>query len=168
MFQLDFGEVLEHTLPVLWELAHETRHVQVGIYSVAQCEVVGLSQNFDSVREGSLPTYGFLECGACSPATVYFSIEQTDVDQFASEGHHVGSHDFRGIGSGKAPNHIACCVSHVCTHAVVSQVNIVHEGFFEDRNEFIESSWQKQASSAEFSEGKTPSMPGRFSFRWSK
>lgn len=130
MFELHFGQVLQHALPVLGELAHVAGHVEEGIHTVAQSEVVGLRQNFNAVREGSLTTDCFLESGTCSPAAVDLSVEKTDVNQFACESHHVGPHNFWGICPSETPNHVARCISHVGSHAVVAQVNVVYKRFF--------------------------------------
>ena len=61
MFKLDFGQVLEHAEPVFVELSDEAGDVEVGVDSVREREVIGLSQNFNAMRERSLATDCLLE-----------------------------------------------------------------------------------------------------------
>jgi len=42
VFELYFGQVLEHVEPVVRELANEAAYVKVGIDAIRQREVIGL------------------------------------------------------------------------------------------------------------------------------
>ena len=68
--------MLHHGREILWELSDEAGHIEVGIDSVGKCEVVGLCEDLDAVRECSLTADTLLEGGTrCTPA-VDLSIEQ--------------------------------------------------------------------------------------------
>ena len=75
MLQLHKRQVIEHALEVFLELADETWHIQVGVDSVTQSEVICFSQDLDAMRERALPTDCFLECSTGSSTTIDFSIE---------------------------------------------------------------------------------------------
>ena len=165
MLKLHLREVLQHAEPVLVVLSHKARHVQVGVDAIAQSEVVSFSEDCDSMGEGPLATNSFLESSTGGASAVHFSIEQTDVDELAREGQYVRTHDVGSVSPGETPADIASRIAHVGTHAVVSQVDVVHQCLLEDRDEFGKSGRQEQASSAEFSERQTTSMPRRVSLR---
>ncbi len=54
----------------------------------------------------------------------------------------------RRISSGKAPYDIACGISDMSTDTVSTLVNVINQGFIEDRDEFVDSFREKKPSSA--------------------
>ena len=168
MLKLYFGEVLEHTQPVLLELPYEARDIQIRVHTITQREVICFCENLNTMWESTLPAHGFLERCTGSTSAVNFSIKETDINKFTGKSHDMWFHDIRGVRSGKTPDNVACRVTYMRTHAMVSKIEIIDECFLEDRDEFIKSGWQEKTASAKLSKCQAPTMPCRVSLRWSK
>jgi hypothetical protein len=74
-------------------------------------------------------------------------------------------HDFRSVSSGKAPDNITGCVSHMGSNRMRAEVYVINESFLKYGNETSQTVGQKQTSSAELSQSQTASMPGRIGIR---
>ncbi len=113
----------------IWAIrCYKNSNVEISVLLESQCEIISLSENFDSIRYITHSSDKFLVGSRGSSSTTNLSIE-------ACSNHETNSEliSSLGIGSGDRPNHIARGISDCLSNGITSLFLFEYEGVSHER-----------------------------------
>ena len=67
--------MIDHKGKILLELGYETADLEISVIAVAEGEIIGLCQDFDSVRKAALTSDVFLKGSRGGPSAIVFLVK---------------------------------------------------------------------------------------------
>ena len=146
MLQLIKGQMPNHFFKILFKLPNETRNVQISVCSIGKSKIIGLCEDFNTMREIALTSDTFLECSTCRSSTINFTIIQAQNDKLCRQSVNMWLHDFRRVCPGKTPDNIARRVTDMRSNWVIAFIDIIEESFVQNCHIGIKTLGKKQTT----------------------